>query len=111
MSANLNMLLPSYHAHLGMIEHEDTIKVVRKDYFDCVAEWFGENYARHVESAPGYDFREVCEKCTVLQLRALCQLIDRGTEFTLLRCNPLDHLAVTFAGMYVGIETDGYTHS
>ena len=107
------MLPTSYHSHLGMKEHEDTLKIVRKDYFEKVAAWFGkdENYRRHIDNSPGYDFKELCEKCTILQLRALCQLIDRGTVFTLLRCNPLDHLAVTFSGMYVGIETDGYTHS
>ena len=48
---------------------------------------------------------------TLEQLWSMYKLSIKGTEFKVLSCCPKDHIAITFAGCYVGIEPDGYTHS
>lgn len=53
----------------------------------------------------------ITEKASVQQLWRLYRQTLLGTQFKYCPCNPEDHIAITFAGMYVGIEPDGYMHS
>ena len=49
---------------------------------------------------------------TIPQLWSLFKLIvEREVELDFVSFSPRDHLGITFAGIYVGIEIDGYTHS
>lgn len=56
-------------------------------------------------------FHNVTEKASIQQLWRLYRQTILGTKFKYCPCNPEDHIAITFAGMYVGIEPDGYMHS
>lgn len=91
-----------------MTEAENTLEEIRKDYREQVRAWFNLNYEKHDQN---YDYSAMLDQCTTLQLRELCRLINQKTDFKLLRSVPTDHLAVTFADIYVGIEIDGYMHS
>lgn len=102
-----------YKVKPAEFEALETLETIRQDYFEKIQDWFRTDHIwdRH-HTGDGYDYREMIERCSTLQLRSICQLIDRKlSDLTLLRCNPRDHVAVTFAGIYVGIELDGYTHS
>lgn len=92
-------------------EHPTTLEVIRGDYEPRVTRWLYD----HLDNHEGKTFHAVLDQikgCTILQLRAFCQLIDKDIPtLTMLPSVPSDHLGVRFSGMYVGIETDGYTHS
>lgn len=92
-----------------MVEHPDTIAKVRKYFYDRVQRHVYEQFERYVDSWQAIG--EVIDRCTTLQLQALCDLFERGNDAKLLPCDPTDHCAVSMSGMYLGIETDGYTHS
>ena len=95
-------------------EQPDTIAIIRKDYQEKVSAWFLANDKRHIKKYPD-DYRlyqDMFEKYTTLQFRALCRLIDRDlVDLTIQLCDPTNYAGVTFAGIFVGIETDGHTHS
>lgn len=56
--------------------------------------------------------QEVLAGATLNQLWALYKLSQQGTRYEILGCNPRDpYIAISFGGMYVGIEPDGHTHS
>jgi hypothetical protein len=50
-------------------------------------------------------------EATLEQLWSMYKLLIKGTKFKLLPSVAKDHIGITFANMYVGIEPDGYTHS
>jgi hypothetical protein len=56
--------------------------------------------------------RDVLDRASLPQVWSLFKrAIIQQAPFEILRCNPADHLAITFAEMYVGVEPDGYMHS
>ena len=61
---------------------------------------------------------ETLKLCTIEQLWSLYKYTENNTSFSVLPCNPKDHLAISLGSclsasgsMYVGIEQDGYAHS
>lgn len=92
----------------AVVEHENTLAIVRKDYREQVFDYLGKHYNDYPTKM---DIPAIIDQCTILQLRALVIKINNGTEWTLQQCYPPNHLVITFAGMYCGIETDGYAHT
>ncbi len=97
---------------LTMTEHPDTFKIIRKDYMEKIGVWFNKNYDRQTKAYPRASFQQHFDRCTALQLRAYCKLIDRELpDLLIVPTDPTNYAGASFAGMFLGIETDGHTHS
>jgi len=84
---------------------------------DEVMRQLREKIDRHLLNSSAIDWENfdgiaaTLEGASIGQLWRLCRFIDVGDNFHLFAGNPKDHIGIKFAGMYVGIEPDGYSHS
>ena len=86
---------------------------MRKELVELVTEAFrsSESDGTEEDRKQMRILQTITEKASVQQLWRLYRQQLLGTKFKYCPCNPQDHIAITFAGMYVGIEPDGYMHS
>lgn len=93
---------------------EELTKLIT-DYFmnsPYVIEWSTEQLSLKLIGDMQNRFNAMIEHSTTPQLwRVYLNLVRQNKEFWPLHCNPSDHLAIEYAGMYIGIEPDGYMHS
>lgn len=97
-------------------EHEKTIEILRQDYIDQLGNIGYERYTKNPALLNSLNELRVFDTATLLQLRALVRLVTRADDtcdFKIVRTptGSDPYLGVTFRGMFVGIEPDGYTHS
>lgn len=92
---------------------EDTTKI-RQDLIDALST----HVMKHLKTTGTIWFQDMQNAHDALQEATLNQLwtmyrrfITQDEAFKILGCNPKDYLAISFAGMYCGIEPDGYLHS
>lgn len=97
-----------------VIEAPNTILELRKYYRSLFRQldWQYKEQLFNLKDAKNYDYRDILEECTLMQLHTLYNsFVVNKAPIKLLRCCPSNHLAVSLNGMYVGIEPDGYAHS
>lgn len=86
-------------------------KESRKELTNEIAHFMLENREECLPTVEDYrKAQEILETLTDDQLwRLYFSFVRNNRTFRI--CGNSDHLGITFAGMYVGIERDGYAHS
>lgn len=82
---------------------------IKKDLIDSIAHYLA--YAEWSTSENMKNAQHVLDNANIEQLWSMYKIVNRKEIFSVLPCNPADHVAISYAGCYCGIEIDGYVHS